>query len=136
MTPLGRVWLWATRKLARGPDSALVPQALLNLLARAGALRGLFGAISHGLWLAGLGAALATLLALLTTASYRFIWATTPVSYTHLARVVNIKADIHALGVVLGQLVREIDVVEQTDFAAQHSALLLRPEQMIRFRRL
>ena len=63
MTPLGRLWLWATRKLARGPDGALVPQALLNLLARAGALRGLFGAVSHGLWLAGLGAALATLLA-------------------------------------------------------------------------
>lgn len=77
MTPLGRLWLWATRKLARGPDSALVPQALLNLLARAGALRALFGAVSHGLWLAGLSAALATLLALLTTASYRFIWATT-----------------------------------------------------------
>lgn len=77
MTPLGRLWLWATRKLARGPDSALVPQAFLNLLARAGALRGLFGAISHGLWLAGLSAALATLLVLLSTASYRFIWATT-----------------------------------------------------------
>ena len=77
MTPLGRLWLWATRKLARGPDSALVPQAFLNLLARAGALRGLFGAVSHGLWLAGLSAALATLLVLLSTASYRFIWATT-----------------------------------------------------------
>ena len=92
MTPLGRVWLWATRKLARGPDSALVPQALLNLLARAGALRGLFGAISHGLWLAGLGAALATLLALLTTASYRFIWATTllaPDTFVELTQVVG-----------------------------------------------
>ncbi|CAB3730557.1 putative membrane protein [Achromobacter deleyi] len=77
MTPLGRLWLWATRKLARGPDGALVPQAFLNLMARAGALRGLFGAVSHGLWLAGLGAALATLLVLLSTASYRFIWATT-----------------------------------------------------------
>ncbi|CAB3917834.1 DUF2868 domain-containing protein [Achromobacter ruhlandii] len=77
MTPLGRLWLWATRKLARGPDGALVPQAFLNLLGRAGALRWLFGSVSHGLWLAGLGAALATLLALLTTASYRFVWATT-----------------------------------------------------------
>lgn len=92
MTPLGRLWLWATRKLARGPDGALVPQALLNLLARAGALRGLFGAVSHGLWLAGLGAALATLLALLTTASYRFIWATTllaPDTFVGLTQVVG-----------------------------------------------
>ncbi|EFF77675.1 hypothetical protein HMPREF0004_0854 [Achromobacter piechaudii ATCC 43553] len=76
-TGLGRLWLWATRKLARGPDSALVPQAFLNLLARAGALRWLFGAISHLLWLTALSAALATLLLVLSTASYRFVWATT-----------------------------------------------------------
>ena len=76
-TGLGRLWLWATRKFARGPDAALVPQALMNLLARAGALRGLFGTISHTLWLAGLGAALITLLMMLSTASYRFVWATT-----------------------------------------------------------
>ncbi|MGY6268098.1 DUF2868 domain-containing protein [Achromobacter denitrificans] len=76
-TGLGRLWLWATRKLARGPDGALVPQAFLNLLARAGALRGLFGGISHLLWLTALCAALATLLAVLSTASYRFVWATT-----------------------------------------------------------
>lgn len=77
VTGLGRLWLWATRKLSRGPDGALVPQALLNLLARAGALRWLFGAISHLLWLTALCAALAALLAVLSTASYRFIWATT-----------------------------------------------------------
>jgi hypothetical protein len=76
-TGLGRLWLWATRKLARGPDGALVPQAFLNLLARAGALRGLFGSVSHLLWLTALCAALAPLLAVLSTASYRFIWATT-----------------------------------------------------------
>ncbi|MCD0506269.1 DUF2868 domain-containing protein, partial [Bordetella petrii] len=58
-------------------DAALVPQALMNLLGRAGALRWLFGAISHTLWLAGLAAALATLLVMLSTASYRFVWATT-----------------------------------------------------------
>lgn len=77
VTGLGRLWLWATRKLARGPDGALVPQAFLNLLARAGALRGLFGSISHLLWLTALCAALATLLVVLSTASYRFVWATT-----------------------------------------------------------
>ncbi len=80
VTGLGRLWLWATRKLARGPDGALVPQAFLNLLARAGALRGLFGSVSHLLWLTALCAALATLLAVLSTASYRFVWATTLLS--------------------------------------------------------
>ncbi|MBO9357068.1 DUF2868 domain-containing protein [Bordetella petrii] len=91
-TGLGRLWLWATRKLARGPDAALVPQALMNLLARAGALRWLFGAISHALWLAGLAAALATLLILLSTASYRFVWATTllqPDAFVFLTRALG-----------------------------------------------
>ena len=41
---------------------------------RAPALRWLFGSISHLLWLTGLCAALATLLTVLSTASYRFIW--------------------------------------------------------------
>jgi len=91
-TGLGRLWLWATRKLARGPDAALVPQALMNLLARAGALRWLFGTISHLLWLVGLGAALATLVVMLSTASYRFVWATTllqPDTFVALTRVLG-----------------------------------------------
>ena len=91
-TGLGRLWLWATRKLARGPDAALVPQALMNLLARAGALRWAFGAISHTLWLTGLAAALATLLVMLSTASYRFVWATTllqPDTFVFLTRTLG-----------------------------------------------
>jgi len=76
-TWLGQVWLWATQKFARGPDGALIPHALMNLLKRAGAFRWLFGSISHGLWIVGLSAALLTLLAMLSTASYRFVWATT-----------------------------------------------------------
>lgn len=91
-TGLGRLWLWATRKLARGPDAALIPQALLNLLGRAGALRWLFGAISHVLWLTGLAAALATLLVMLSTASYRFVWATTllqPDAFVFLTRALG-----------------------------------------------
>jgi hypothetical protein len=74
---LGRAWLWLTRKLARGPDAALAPQALLTLLGRAGAARWLFGAISHLVWLVALAAAVATMLAVLSTARYRFAWATT-----------------------------------------------------------
>ncbi len=91
-TGLGRFWLWATRKLARGPDHALVPQAFLNLLARAGALRWVLGAVSHGLWLCGLTAALCTLLVVLSTASYRFIWATTllsPDSFVRITRTIG-----------------------------------------------
>lgn len=84
---LARFWLWISRKVARGPDAALAPQALLNLLARAGALRWLFGAVSHLTWLVALCAALGTLVAVLSTASYRFAWATTlltPDAFVHL----------------------------------------------------
>src|SRR5690606_40311194 len=47
---LGESWLWLTRKLARGPDAALVPRALVGLLARNRSLRWLLGAVSHGWW--------------------------------------------------------------------------------------
>jgi hypothetical protein len=89
---LGRAWLWLTRKLARGPDAALAPQALLALLARAGASRWLFGAISHLVWLAALSAALVTMLAVLSTARYRFAWATTllaPDTFVDLTRTLG-----------------------------------------------
>jgi hypothetical protein len=76
-TVLGSAWMWATRKIARGPDAALVPQALLNLLARTGSLRWLFGSISHLAWLLALTSALCAMLAVLATERYRFVWAST-----------------------------------------------------------
>lgn len=111
-TWLGRLWLWSTRKFARGPDAALVPQALMNLLGRAGALPGLFGVISHGLWLAALTAALLTLLAMLSTASYRFVWATT------LLQADTFVTLIHALGWLPAQLgfaIPSADIVRASD---------------------
>jgi hypothetical protein len=77
---LARLWLWAARKLARGPDAALPAQALVSLLARAHAMRWLFGAISHLIWLVALGAALLALVAVLSTAHYSFAWSTTLLS--------------------------------------------------------
>lgn len=89
---LSRLWLWASRKLARGPHAALAPQALVNLLARAKALRWMGGALSHSLWLLALCAALSTLLILLSTASYQFAWATTllePDTFVRLTRILG-----------------------------------------------
>lgn len=111
-TGLARLWLWGTRKFARGPDAALVPQALMNLLGRAGALRGVFGSVSHGLWLAGLGAALMTLLVMLSTASYRFVWATTllqPDTFVFLTRAIG------WLPAQLGFAIPSDDIVRASD---------------------
>src|SRR5690606_140435 len=77
---LGEAWLWLTRKLARGPDAALAPRALIEMLSRNQALRWLLGGISHGLWLLALGSMLATLLALLSARRYQFNWETTLLS--------------------------------------------------------
>lgn len=74
---LGQLWLAATRKLARGPDAALAPRALIGLLGRSGALRWTMGAVSHLLWLVALTGLLATLLALLSARRYTFNWETT-----------------------------------------------------------
>lgn len=77
---LGRLWLNATRKLARGPDAALAPRALVGLLGRNGALRWSLGAVSHLLWLTALLSLLATLLAMLSARRYSFNWETTLLS--------------------------------------------------------
>ena len=77
---LGGIWLWLTRKVARGPQAALIPSAFVNVLAYAGIRRAFFGAISHALWSLALGASLLTLIVLLSTARYHFAWATTLLS--------------------------------------------------------
>lgn len=74
---LGSVWLAIARKLARGPNATLAPQALMGLLARLGALRWAFGAVSHLVWLIALSSALGAMLVVLSTARYEFVWATT-----------------------------------------------------------
>jgi len=74
---LGKLWLALARRAARGPAGALAPQSLMNLMARARLLPWLLGAVSHAVWLLALGAALVTLLALLATRRYDFVWETT-----------------------------------------------------------
>jgi hypothetical protein len=77
---LGDVWLWLTRKLARGPDAALAPRALAELLSRQGALRWVLGAVSHAVWALAFVGALACMLALLSARRYGFSWETTLLS--------------------------------------------------------
>ena len=74
---LGRCWLWLTDRLAGRGKSLQVVQAWTNLLKRAGLLRWLLGAVSHGAWLVALTAALAGLLVALSLRRYGFVWETT-----------------------------------------------------------
>ncbi|MFD2849826.1 DUF2868 domain-containing protein [Eoetvoesiella caeni] len=79
-TWLGQAWLWLTKKLARGPDSALAPRALSGLLDRNGSLRWVLAATSHGLWTVALLSAITGLVALLSARRYGFNWETTLLS--------------------------------------------------------
>ncbi len=79
-TWLGEVWLWLTRRLAHGPDAALIPRALVGVLGRNNALRWILGTVSHGLWSTALLSMLLTLLGVLSARRYGFNWETTLLS--------------------------------------------------------
>ncbi|MBP6020346.1 MAG: DUF2868 domain-containing protein [Burkholderiaceae bacterium] len=77
---LGELWLWLTQKLARGPDAALAPRALVSVLDRNGSLRWVLGGVSHAWWTTALISLLLTLLAVLSARRYQFNWETTLLS--------------------------------------------------------
>ncbi len=77
---LGELWLWLTQKLARGPDAALAPRALVSVLDRNGSLRWMLGGVSHAWWATTLISLLLTLLAVLSARRYQFNWETTLLS--------------------------------------------------------
>ena len=77
---LASAWLKLTHKLVRGPDAALLPRALLELLARQRLQRWSAGVLSHWFWTLALSGALLTLLGMLATRRYTFQWETTLLS--------------------------------------------------------
>ena len=79
-TWLGECWLWLTQKMARGPDAALLPRALVQVLSRNDALRWLLGGVSHVLWTLALGALVLAMLLVLSARRYSFNWETTLLS--------------------------------------------------------
>ncbi len=77
---LGRLWLWLSEKLARDARAVQLAPALLAALEQRRLGRWLLGLGVHGLWLVAMGSALVTLLALLATRRYGFVWETTILS--------------------------------------------------------
>jgi len=74
---LGRVWLWLSATLARDARAAQLAPALLVLLHRQRLSRWALGSLVHGFWLVALFSALLSLLALLASRRYGFIWEST-----------------------------------------------------------
>ncbi|WP_217424483.1 DUF2868 domain-containing protein [Nitrogeniibacter mangrovi] len=107
----GRLWLDLTGRLGRRRDETWLPRALVDMGQRHGVLTAWLGRLSHGLWTLTLVSALASLLALLATRRYGFVWETTILSeevFVHLTR---------ALGVLPGLL-----GLPMPDAAAVHRA--------------
>lgn len=74
---LGRLWRWLSNQLARDAQAMHLAPALMLLLQRQRLSRWAFGLLVHGLWLLALLSALASLLLLLATRRYGFVWETT-----------------------------------------------------------
>ena len=74
---LGRLWLWLSEKLTRDARAVQLAPALLTVLEQRRLGRWLLGLGVHGLWLLAIASAFLTLLALLATRRYGFVWETT-----------------------------------------------------------
>jgi hypothetical protein len=95
---LGQAWIWLTKKLSRGPDATLVPNALFSLTRQQRSTSWLLSSITHALWLMILSSALATLFFLLSTRRYTFVWETTILSASSLENIA------YALGILPSML--------------------------------
>lgn len=88
-SPLSQLWLWLSNKLARDAQAVQLAPALLVLLQRHNLLRWALGRLLHGWWLLTLCTALITLVALLATRRYGFVWESTLVASDAFVILVN-----------------------------------------------
>lgn len=93
-TVLGKMWLWISRKIARGPDNALAAQAFIHVSKQHRCLRWVLSAISHGFWMVLLCVATIALLLMLATLQVSFGWETTILSANGFMNM------IHTIGFV------------------------------------
>src|SRR5690606_992591 len=112
---LGQLWLWLSRKIARGPDAALAPQSFVSLLAHNSALKWALSCVSHGFWVLFFLAALLTMLGLLAAQRYTFGWETTILSPDVF---VTLTQSLGALPAVLGFPVPDAELVRQSTAGA------------------
>ena len=88
-SPLSHAWLWLSNKLARDAKAVQLAPALLVLLQRHHLLRWGLGRLLHGWWLITLTTALLSLVALLATRRYGFVWESTIVASDSFVLLVN-----------------------------------------------
>jgi len=112
---LGELWLWLSRKIARGPEAALAPQSFVSLLAQNSALKWALSCISHGFWVLFFLAALLSMLGLLAAQRYTFGWETTILSPDVF---VSLTRTLGALPGLLGFPLPDADMVRHSTAGA------------------
>lgn len=105
---LGRAWLWLSEKCARDAQAAHLIPSLLLLLQRRNLARWLLGTAANSLWLLCAGSAFATLVLMLATRRYGFVWETTLLSSDTF---VSLTQALGALPSLLGFSVPDTDAV-------------------------
>lgn len=118
---LGRLWLWLSEKLARDAQAVQLAPALLVLLQRQRLNRWALGLLVHGLWTLVLLSALGSLLALLATRRYGFVWETTLLGSDTFVSVIQ---TLGALPHLLGFATPSVDLIRASgaDAVAEESA--------------
>jgi hypothetical protein len=122
-SPLSQTWLWLSNKLARDAKAAQLAPALFVLLQRHHLLRWGVGRLLHGWWLITLCTALLSLLALLATRRYGFVWESTIVASDSFVMLVDsLGAPAAWLGFALpdSQLIRNSGIQALENEHARH----------------
>ncbi|MDY7220001.1 DUF2868 domain-containing protein [Denitrificimonas sp. JX-1] len=122
-SPLSQAWLWLSNKLARDAKAAQLAPALMILLQRHHLLRWGLGRFLHCWWLVTLTTALFTLIALLATRRYGFVWESTIVASDAFVMLVhNLGQPATWLGFSLpsSELIQQSGMQALTDEQARH----------------
>lgn len=114
-SPLSQLWLWLSGKLARDAKAAQLAPALLVLLHRHNLLRWSLGRVLNGWWLVALSSALITLVMLLATRRYGFVWESTIVASDSFVMLVHTFGQPAAW---LGFAVPDSTLIQSSDLAA------------------
>lgn len=123
-SPLSQAWLWLSNKLARDAKAAQLAPALLVLLQRHNMLRWGLGRLLHGWWLITLCAALLTLIALLATRRYGFVWESTIVasdSFVMLVHYLGQPASWLGFALPSSELIQHSGIQALADEQARHT---------------
>ncbi|WP_277373104.1 DUF2868 domain-containing protein [Pseudomonas sp. AA-38] len=112
---LGRLWLWLSEKLARDASAAQLGPALLLMLQRQRLTRWGLGLLINGLWTLAMLATLSTLLLLLATRRYGFVWETTILGGDTF---ITLTQAIGALPALLGFSLPDVELIRASGDAA------------------